>query len=159
MFWTKVSSNCSCGHVEGQFDVHARSFMQEYALFLIIVWNDWRKSTLVEFFSSNGSTGHVEPCFVNLAETFLNKGYVFLVQLAHLITITTSRKKIFNKCLFGHVEYSFDKPLKSFREKNPNFFIQCQTFWEVFFHLHYDNLNKKQIFLNYEDKKLLKFSS
>ena len=43
-FQTAVSSNCSCGHVERNFDIFARNFIQEAEFFLFSVQTCWRKN-------------------------------------------------------------------------------------------------------------------
>ena len=158
-FWTKVSSNCSCGHVEGHFDVHAKSFMRNYELFSIIVWKDWRKCILLEFFPQKVPLDTLDPALSTLQKYIWTKGYVCLAQLPNLITITTSTKKIFNKCLFGHVEYSFDKPLKSSRGKGQFFSLGVRIFEKSSSTYIMIIWIKSRYFWITRIKKLLKFSS
>ena len=75
---TKVSSNSSCGHVKRYFDIPARKFIQEAAIFLFSVQTCWgKKLFLFRKFFSNGSSRQVESRFVKPAEKNWAKSQVF----------------------------------------------------------------------------------
>ena len=157
-FWTKVSSNCSCGHVEGHFDVHAKSFMRNYELFSIIVWKDWRKCILLEFFSSKGSTGHVEPALSTLQKYIWTKGHVFLAQLPNMITITTSMKKFsINASLTCRIK--FWQIAEIFSRKRPKFFRSVSEFFEKSFSTYINKIWKIRFYWISKTRKVLKFFS
>lgn len=97
IFQMKVSSKCSCGNVERNFDVLARNFIQKYKFSWLLSQNVGEKRVFKKF-SSNGSYGHVEFIFSTPQEKHLAKGYVFFAQLPNLIRINFfSIKKYFQR--------------------------------------------------------------
>ena len=131
IFGTRFSFNCSCGHLEGRFDVLARKFMQKYDFFSIVVRKRLRKK-LSELFPQLVPLDKLNPALSTLQIKVWTKGYVFPAQLSNSITIIFSKENDFHKSLFGHAEYSSDKPLKRFQEKTQIFSDGVCHFWEVF---------------------------
>ena len=78
---TKVSSECSCGHVKRNFDILARKYTHEAEIFFFSVQTCWRKKPLLfRKFFSNGSSRQVESSFLKPTETNWANGQTFLVQ-------------------------------------------------------------------------------
>ena len=127
----KVSFNCSCGHLEGRFDVLPRKFMQKYDFFSIVVKKRSRKKNS-ELFPQLVPLDTLDPALSTLQKYIWTKGYVFLAQLPNLITITTSMKKIsINASLTCRIK--FWQTAEIFSRKRPNFFARSQIFSRSFF--------------------------
>ena len=151
-FQTRVSSNCSCGHVKRNFDILARKFIQEAEIFLFSVQTCWRKKpSLIRKFFSNGSSRQVEPSFVKPTEKNWANGQVFLAKFPNLRTIILFQwKTVSLKCSLGQVDVYFDNPMDKLREKTKIFLHKLSTYWEVFFFTYIKMYGKNWYLSNLE---------
>ena len=79
-FQTTVSSNCSCGHVERNFDIFAKYYPGGRTFFVLCPNMLKDKPFLFRKFFSNGSSRQVESSFVKPAEKNCGNDQVFFAQ-------------------------------------------------------------------------------
>ena len=110
---TKVSSNCSCGHVKRCFDIFARNFIQKAELFSFSVQTCWRKNLFfLESSSQMVLPDRYIPALSNPQKKIVLTAKFFFAQFSHLRkTSFFSKENSFLKMPLGQVDNYFDNPL------------------------------------------------